>query len=242
MIKFDSMLNLPLAFDSQSHSLIFDENIIRVKNVKRYKVRNLRKYLLNRELKYPDDIYLTYRKVRNLAEKRKFHVDITIIPENLIGIEYTKTVPKFVNQSKYGMYRMITILNGSATLIIQSEGEYPQDIYIVKLDKKHHIYIPQGYYYQFINTRSIPVVLAEFYMKDIDQAFHLKQRKGMAFYIICKNAKQEIVQNPNYKHIPNITKLKSAEFNKKYAPSLNKSIESLYSELSKSDLFLDNLA
>ena len=212
MIKLEDNLGLPVMLDNQSNTLVFDEDVTRVTNIRRYKVRNLRRYLLNNDLKYPEDIYITYSDIYNRDGIRpKYKVDVTIIPENLLGIEYTKTTPRRV-LCKGEKYRIAISLYGSSNLIIQERKKFPQEIYLIKLEKNSVVFIPSGYHYQFINSRPTTAVVAEVYRSRIVQSRSLKPKRGMSYYMICKNAKQEIVQNPAYKHIADVKKLKSEEF------------------------------
>ncbi|MCA9382026.1 hypothetical protein KC660_01305 [Candidatus Dojkabacteria bacterium] len=214
MVKLERITGLPIKFDRDNYSLVFDEDQIRVSKVRRYKIRNLRPYVLNRELKYPIDVYLTYSNIAK-GQTNNLSLDITIIPPNLLGIEYVKTVPKKVPERK-GKFRIVHTLYGSATLLIQDREDQDAKVYLTRLEAKNFLMIPAGYYYNFVNTRSTPLLIAEYYAKNLEHAASLKKMKGMGYYVISKNAKQEIVKNPHYKQLEKITKMKYSLFNKEF--------------------------
>lgn len=214
MVKLESTTGLPLKFDKDNLSLVFEEGHVRASQIRRYKIRNLRPYVLNRELKYPKDIYLTYCNIAK-GKVRDFSVDITIIPSNLLGIEYVKTVPKKVPDRK-GKFRIIQTLHGSATVLVQDRESEDAQVYLTRLEAKNFLMIPAGFYYNLVNTRSTTLLVAEYYASNLEHAASLKKMKGMGYYIISKNAKQEIVRNPHYKQLEKIIKIKYSLFNKEF--------------------------
>lgn len=233
MVKLESTTGLPLKFDKDNLSLVFEDGHIRASQIRRYKIRNLRPYVLNRELKYPKDIYLTYCNIAK-GKVSDFSIDVTILPSNLLGIEYVKTVPKRVPDQK-NKFRIVQTLYGSATILIQDSESEDAKVYLTRLEAKNYLMIPAGYYYNLVNTRSTPLIVAEYYDSNLEHAASLRKKKGMGYYIISKNAKQEIVRNPHYKQLEKITKIKYSLFNNEFWKRKDK-FSDTFVEMSSRDL------
>lgn len=168
--------------------------------------------LLNKYLKYPERVYKYHRNVVNGVEKPHPNLtyDLIHIPYGLLGIEFIKThiYTSPYSESKYDS--MIELLNGEMMVVMQKNEEkldkyqmetYVEDIVIVKMNPGDRLAIPTGYLYSFVNIGMTPVVFAKIGSKDrtpIDYGT-LKREKGLAYYIISKNAKVETVANPKYK-------------------------------------------
>jgi len=84
---------------------------------------------------------------------------------------------------------------------------------IVKLKCGEKLAVPQGYFYNFINTEDDPVVFVRIHKGDdlVDYTI-LRRERGLAYYCIRKNARQEIVHNPIYRTVPKIKSLRANSF------------------------------
>ena len=102
-------------------------------------------------------------------------------------------------------------MQGELTAIMQKnlvkEDEWQfdtgvEDLSILILKKGNKLAIPTGYFYTFINTGSVPLILSKLSSLSRESTIDyeiLKREKGLACYIISKNAKIETVANPKYK-------------------------------------------
>ncbi|HVX92777.1 MAG TPA: glucose-6-phosphate isomerase family protein, partial [Candidatus Dojkabacteria bacterium] len=134
----------------------------------------------------------------SVFHEKNINVNLTVLPANLAGIEYTKTKGYVVKDYP----RIVEIVNGSGTLLLQSfEKSFEGDIIQSTMKKGQKIIIPAGYYSSFINTRQTTLVLLEIYSKNAEELYDLDDMNGMSYYVIRKNAKQEIVRNPIYKMV-----------------------------------------
>jgi len=116
---------------------------------------------------------------------------------NLAGIEFVKT--KVTRSKNYT--RIIEILYGGAIVLLQ-RYRTPKDNKIYKLvaKKGQKIIVPSGYDLVIVNTRqNSTLIFAEFSCTKAISRVVLDDNSGMAYYVIRKNAKQEVVRNPNYK-------------------------------------------
>ena len=120
-----------------------------------------------------------------------------LIFPNLAGIEYTKT---FATRSKR-YPRILEIAYGGGIVLLQ-RYDSPSKNRIIKLQvrKGQKIIIPSGYTCAIINSRqNSNLIVLEIHSRDAKPRIVLDDRKGMSYYIIRKNAKQETVRNPEYK-------------------------------------------
>ena len=123
----------------------------------------------------------------------------------MAGVEFVKT--RVTRCKNYP--RIIEVLSGYGMVLIQ-QYKSPRDNRIIKISVKKgaKIIIPAGYDFVAVNTRqSSTLIFAEFQNSEAVTRVVLDDSSGMAYYIIRKNAKQEIVRNPSYKIVSDIQKV-----------------------------------
>jgi len=162
-------------------------------------IDDIRPQLLNKELTCPDIFYRKYKNLDNndIYKSKKVKVNFYTLKPNLAGIEYVKT--RATRCSKYP--RIIETVHGGAIIILQNyEGPNRNRIIISSTKKKQKVIVPAGYALVVVNARqNSNLVFSEYlFIKSRPQVV-LDVRDGLAYYVIRKNAKQEIVRNPNYK-------------------------------------------
>ena len=162
-------------------------------------IDDIRPQLLNKELTCPDIFYRKYKNLDNndIYKSKKVKVNFYTLKPNLAGIEYVKT--RATRCSKYP--RIIETVHGGAIIILQNyEGPNKNRIIISSTKKKQKVIVPAGYALVVVNARqNSNLVFSEYlFIKSRPQVV-LDVRDGLAYYVIRKNAKQEIVRNPNYK-------------------------------------------
>ncbi len=170
-------------------------------------IDDTRSQLLNKELDCPEIFYEKYKGIdsNKIFESKKIKVNIYTIKPNLAGIEFVKT--RVTRCKKYP--RIIEVLYGSASILLQ-QYKSPKENRVLKIQAKkgQKIIIPAGYDFVAVNARQnhILIIAEIMYIHAISRVV-LDDNSGMAYYIIRKNAKQEIVRNPNYKIVNELEKI-----------------------------------
>lgn len=169
-------------------------------------IDQMRDQLLNQDLSSPELFYKKFLQIDhdNIFTNKKLRVNLYLVQSNLAGIEYVKTrAARLSNYPKVG-----EIIYGSATLIMQKMGkEHSVDVILTKMKKGQKFIVPPGYAFTIINTKQSPLVVLEAYCSEARHTYVLDEMQGMAYYVIRKNARQEIVRNPNYKEIGKFRKV-----------------------------------
>lgn len=170
-------------------------------------IDDVREQLLNQDLDCPETFYTVYKWIdfNSVLKSRQIRANIYVIPPNLAGVEFVKT--RVTRCKNYP--RIIEVLSGYGMVLIQ-QYKSPRDNRIIKISVKKgsKIIIPAGYDFVAVNTRqSSTLIFAEFQNSEAVTRVVLDDSSGMAYYIIRKNAKQEIVRNPSYKIVSDIQKV-----------------------------------
>ena len=170
-------------------------------------IDNIRPQLLNQELACPEVFYKKYKQLDldNIYASKGLKITFVVLKPNLAGIEFVKT--RATRCNKYA--RLIDIVYGGATILLQ-RYRTPKDNRIIKINTKREqkVIIPPGYCYVIVNTRqNTNLIYAEYSSINAKPKVVLDGKNGLAYYIIRKNAKQEIVRNPNYKIVNEPEKL-----------------------------------
>jgi len=221
MLDLLNSCSLDIHYDKESNALLYSENI-RCNRCQRVTLENLSPILLNKSLKYPEQVYEEYQGVHYQQDQTLVSYDVSYdlinLPFGLLGIEYVKThvyfSPIFSQEDKVSC--IVEILFGNLFIILQKNAKKSEFVsytqvdsgFLVKLKAGDRFIIPEGYLYTFINTGNTNVLFSRVYKKYsiIDYAI-LKKERGLAYYCIRKNGRQEIVQNPYYKNTPCIIEI-----------------------------------
>lgn len=213
MIDLSNLCGFSLKIDEGRGRVIFGDNV-NCKCEQFVSLQEIIPVLLNKQLKYPENVYKEHKSLYERESQdgngKGLAYDLLYIPYGLLGIEFIKThiyQSTFV-ENKY--HCMVELLSGEMMVVMQKNAEkedifqtetYVDDMVIVKLVPGEQLAIPTGYMYTFVNVGLAPVVFAKICNKDqtsMDYA-ELKKERGLAYYIISKNAKVEAVANPKYK-------------------------------------------
>ncbi|HPQ79253.1 MAG TPA: glucose-6-phosphate isomerase family protein [Candidatus Dojkabacteria bacterium] len=202
-------------------SIVYENDTLVFKNAsfikkKEFTIDDVREQLLNKELDCPEIFYKKYYNVDtdSLFSSKKIKLHLYTVSPNLAGIEFVKT--KVTRCKKYP--RLIEILNGTAVILLQ-QYKSPKENRIIKFlaKKGHKIIIPANYDFVAINTRqNVPLIFAEILYINALTRVVLDDNSGMAYYVIRKNAKQEVVRNPNYKIVNEVEKVDMDKIIKAY--------------------------
>ncbi len=172
--------------------------------------------LLNKNIQYPQKVYRKYADVvSDYFNSRNTRFDLYLIPHGLLGIEFIKSHIYYSSKSKGkgGFCALVQCYHGNLIILMQKHTDAHrynidyfvptnlEDIKVVECKPGETIAIPSGYYYTFINVGSEPVVFSKLSYIDSGPVDYqnFKKEKGMALFIISKNAKVEKVSNPKYK-------------------------------------------
>lgn len=222
MIDLQSCCSLPIQFDQRDGAFHFD-NEINFDLEKRVSLSDLLPILLNKSLIYPQKVYLEYNGLKRIEHKCHFKArltyDVIYLPPGLLGIEYIKSHIYYSVSDGDGdetSSDVIEVLYGVLTVIMQkleSRDEFTLEAivregYIIKVRRGEKLIVPKGYYYCFVNTRNIPAIFARIHRNHntVDYST-LRREQGLAYYVIRKNARQEVVLNPRYRYVPKIQRL-----------------------------------
>lgn len=169
-------------------------------------IETIRPQLLNEELSYPENFYSKFLKLDHdgILSNKNIRFNIYVIPANLAGIEYVKTRAMRLTRHP----KIIEVLYGGGAVVMQKIDGNSEDAIIAKVKKDQKVIVPPGYASSIVNTRQSVMIVSEIYSDQLKQNAVLDEMRGMAYYIIRKNAKQEIVRNPKYKSAPTIRKIK----------------------------------
>jgi len=179
-------------------------------------IDSIREQLLNKELDCPEVFYTKYLKIDtdSIFASKKVKLNIYTMSANLAGIEFVKT--KVTRCKKYP--RIVEILHGSALILLQ-QYKSPKDNRVIKISAKkgQKVIVPANVDFVAVNVRqNTPLIFAEIMSINAISRVVLDDNSGMAYYVIRKNAKQEIVRNPNYKIVNEIEKVDTEKIIKDY--------------------------
>lgn len=174
-------------------------------------IGDMRPQLLNSELSCPKIFYYVFKTIdrKSVLKRKNLRYDIFAIPPNLAGIEYVKT--KAMTCENYPL--LLEVAHGYISLIIQLDcdkdsGEEESKAMIIKLKKGEKFVIPPYWKFVMVNPRQATAVVSTiFSMKTYPQTI-FDETRGAAYYIIRKNARQEVVQNPRFRNYKKLKPVK----------------------------------
>ncbi len=174
----------------------------------------MREQILNEDLQSPETFYTKYSHLdtEGVFKAKNISLNLISIPPNVAGIEYVKT--KAVQCNTH--HKIIEVTHGGGVIVIQKfiriDGE--SEVILLKIKANQKILVPAKYTYSLINNKSAPLIAIEFMSSKGKNKLTLDEMKGMAYYVIRKNAKQEIVRNPLYKIVNTKKKVDLEKFYK----------------------------
>ncbi len=197
MAKIDlkSISGLPIIYENDE--ILFKDFTYREKVS--VTIDDIREQLLNQSLDCPEIFYDVYKYVdfNSIFKDKNVRVNIYLVKANIAGVEYVKT--KAMRCKKYP--KILEILSGTGTILMQ-KYKSPRENRIIKIPVKkgQKVILPAEHDFVAINTRlNMPLIFAEYSFSKAISRIVLDDSNGMAYYVIRKNAKQEIVRNSNYK-------------------------------------------
>lgn len=218
MTDLSVISGLPLSIDTDTGEIVLNESL-KYDAERKVRIADIAPVLLNKFIKYPENVYSMLSNVclkddTDVMSTTYLTFDLIQLPFGLLGIEYIKTHIYYSDFVKKKYDCVVQLFSGKIAVVMQknkqSDEEYNEEysfstevekVEIVDLEPGDRLMIPSGVYYTFVNTgmeKSVFAMICSKAHKEIDYA-RLNKEKGLAFYIISKNGKIEIVANPKYR-------------------------------------------
>lgn len=142
------------------------------------------------------ELYYMYRGEK---EKNRLRYDITIVPPQMLGKEFTKTLGH-EHSNNFG--EIYTVLSGEALYLIQKVKQNKiEDVYAVKAKKGESAIIPSGYGHITINASKKILKESNWIAKDCKNIYDLfLKNRGACYYYTDKGW----IKNKNYKSVPKL--------------------------------------
>ncbi|MGI6423647.1 MAG: glucose-6-phosphate isomerase family protein [Candidatus Dojkabacteria bacterium] len=170
-------------------------------------IDDIRPQLLNEDLNCPEIFYKKYKDIDkdSVFKNKNLKINIYLIFSNLAGIEYAKT---FATKS-LRRPRILEVVYGGGMILLQKyDSALKNRVIKIPVKKGEKIIVPPAYTCSITNPRQTStLIVLEVHARDAKPRIVLDDKGGMAYYIIRKNAKQEIVRNPDYKIVNEPEKL-----------------------------------
>jgi oxalate decarboxylase/phosphoglucose isomerase-like protein (cupin superfamily) len=234
MLALAEIAGLPVSLADDGEVLQFNLQEVCCNTAKRVKLLDISPSLLNKSLRYPEVVYMHHSRVLLRADESSwpdvYSYDIITIPAGLLGIEYIKTHIFYDAGAEGKAACVVHVFSGTLTIMLQKNKPkldrfdietHVEEAMLIMLKQGQKAAIPAGYYYTFVNTTESPVVFARIVANEhtIDYTL-LKRENGLAYYLISKNARLELVNNPRYRTLAKVKKVNAAELNTRcsYSP------------------------
>ncbi len=227
MLALADIAGLPVSLAEDGEVLQFNLQEVCCNAARRIRLLDISPALLNKSLRYPEIVYIQHSRVLLKEDEVNwpavYSYDIISIPSGLLGIEYIKTHIFYEAGAQGKAACIIHVFSGVLTIMLQ-KNKPRTDIYDIETHVEEAILImvksgqkaaiPAGFYYTFVNTTESPVVFARIITSEhtIDYDL-LKRENGLAYYLISKNARLELVNNPRYRTLAKVKKVNAAELN-----------------------------
>lgn len=213
MLCLRATSGLPIDVDLELDRILLDNVELQFQDCYYVPLQEIVPTLLNKSLRYPEEVYTQHRSVKRKTHAQgwptNFDYDIYYLPSGLLGIEYSKTHVFKADSKVAPVASFVQVLTGSLTVLLQKNqpkddpyqfAENVEHSQLVNLEEGDKLAIPADYYYTFINTGELPAVFSRIVKNDHKvEAQEMAKKNGLAYYLISKNARQEIVTNPRYK-------------------------------------------
>jgi glucose-6-phosphate isomerase len=198
-----------------------------VENHRAMRIDGAKKVLLNGELKYPKILYNRLAGIgykRDKSRWKKWRHDMLFLSLGVAGVEFIKTEGwKYVSNGKDVPVMVETVL-GSVTLILQKNGScfrqrgilcedewfLAEKVVAVRVPRGRKVVVPPGYFIVFVNNSLNPAAVSIVVDKDATEEYApFAESRGAAYYAIKKNARLEMVPNPQYRRLCPVCRLRS---------------------------------
>jgi len=203
MIDLGLRSGLPINLDLNSMKIV--STGIKLPRVKVKTIKKIKEVLFNQDVKdlNPYKMYkgINLTKDSKIFKKHNVRYDITFVPAGKFGKEYAKT---------YGhshLSEIYEVIKGEALFLIQNINDRDIRLYDVREGEK--LVIPGNYEHNVINPSDEPLVISNLIsaQSKINYNF-IKNNQGMSYYGFIYKNKIKFIQNPNYKLLPKLRRLR----------------------------------
>ncbi len=204
MARIDLKKSAGLSLNYENGSITSDD--FKFERKKDFHIKEISQQLLNEEVTSPDYFFTKYYNCDqdNIFKDKGLQINIVVLMPNLAGIEFVKTLTDLNKKS----HRIIDVIYGGGILLQQDFDKLDLGVvYTSTMKKGSKALVHAGYDYVMTNTKSTPLIYLEVSLDGSDSINELDDMRGMSYYVIRKNAKQEVVRNPEYRQANNPKKL-----------------------------------
>src|SRR3989344_6619816 len=189
---------------------------MRKPDVSQRTISDMKPFFKNQDVPKSDSVYYTvYRNLEIVGGKIRY--EITVIPQKIVGEEFTKTFGHYHAKANPELYE---VLDGRAAFLLQKYKTDPSEIseaYIIEASAGDKVVMPPGFGHLSVNIGKEDLALANWigtgaYDYDLMKNFH-----GGCYYVFLPRqspgdggagADIKFEKNPNYRAVPELKKLK----------------------------------
>lgn len=141
-----------------------------------------------------------YYMYRGLDRRGDLRYDITVMPSQMLGIEFVKTKGHY-HPKQYG--ELYIVLEGQAIYLMQKvdKDNNVVDVYAIEAKKGDYIIVPKGYGHITINPSQESLKMANWVCDGFKSDYSLIEEKGGAAYFYTLNG---WIKNENYDNVPDL--------------------------------------
>lgn len=172
-------------------------------------LREMMPILLNKYIRYPESVYSESLYKPKSAKNQDLKLYFIHIPANLLGVEFSKTHVYHIKEFEQKYAGFAQLVSGEVTLIAQkkhtsnpdySHATVVDEVKLKSINSKTKVAIPSGFLFAFINNGNEDAIVSVICknLQRLDYTEIIKE-KGLAFYVISKNSRMEVVANPKYR-------------------------------------------
>lgn len=151
----------------------------------------MRAVLMDPNSSGPDPVYEVFTNLDNSW------VNQTVIHPGLYGQEYPKT---FGHYHLDGFAETYHVDSGKGIVVLQDE----KNVFLKKVGTGEEIIIPASFDHCWINIGSVPLILYDDHQNPQADYEKIKNKHGMAYYIISENGQPKAIPNPHYQNPPKL--------------------------------------
>lgn len=221
MISLLSVAGLPIQITDDCDDFAFSFDEVKCSSSKDIPLLEILPSLLNKALRYPEIVYSHHSHVMATCDETNWpasHIyDLIYLPVGLLGIEFIKTHTFYTPEREGKAACIVQVLMGMLTVVMQKNKPkrdmfdietHVQDAMVIEVSAGEKMLIPTGYYYTFANSTEQPILFARVVSHEHMADYrHFQRENGLAYYLIAKNARAEVVTNPRYRSLVEVRRI-----------------------------------
>jgi len=245
MIELKDKLGLEIKFDPDTFSLIFGDEVKKVKPAIRT-IDQMRDVLVDPSLTEPKELYFMYRDVYRLGDEEKIRkhqlrFDITVIKPDKLGKELMKTAGHYHQGSFPELYEVVY---GRAICLLQrlddKDDKKINDVFAVHAKQGQKIFCLPNYGHILINPGPLPLITSNWVSAQFQSQYEkYQQAKGACYYVFENNGNLRWEKNSFFTQVRDIHFTFPKDEIKGFGLSSNRPMYTLVDDLEKIS-FLNN--